>query len=215
MEVRDGDQTWVYGDVTPLKVPDIVSKHLVGGEPVEDWLILGDGIEGVESELIGKQTRIVLRNCGVIDPESIDDYIATDGYAALRKVLAESTPTDVIETVKASGLRGRGGAGFSTGMKWQFAQGAPGDKKYIVCNADEGDPGAFMDRSVLEGDPHSVLEGMAICAYAIGADEGYIYVPRRVPAGHQAPQDRHQLRPRSAISWARTSWAPASTSPSK
>jgi NADH-quinone oxidoreductase subunit F len=181
VEVRDGDQTWVYADVTAPKVADIVQKHLVGGQPIDEWLILGDEIESVESALLDKQTRIVLRNCGHIDPENIDDYIATDGYTALRTVLTGSSPADIVELVKASGLRGRGGAGFSTGMKWQFAANAPGDKKYVICNADEGDPGAFMDRSVLESDPHSVLEGMAICARAIGSDEGYVYCRAEYP----------------------------------
>jgi NADH-quinone oxidoreductase subunit F len=181
VEVRDGDTTSVYGDVTPERVPEIVEKHIIGGEPIQEWLVLGDELESTESELLGKQTRIVLRNCGHIDPENIDDYIATGGYEALRSAITDKQPAEVIETVKASGLRGRGGAGFSTGMKWQFAAAAPGDKKYVVCNADEGDPGAFMDRSVLESDPHSVLEGMAICAYAIGSDEGYIYCRAEYP----------------------------------
>jgi NADH-quinone oxidoreductase subunit F len=181
VEVRDGDQTWVYGDVTAPRVADIVEKHILRAEPVTDWLVLGDDVESAESELLGRQTRIVLRNCGQIDPESIDDYLATDGYAALRTALTQTSPADIVETIKASGLRGRGGAGFSTGMKWQFAAGAKSDKKYVVCNADEGDPGAFMDRSVLESDPHSVLEGMAICARAIGADEGYVYCRAEYP----------------------------------
>jgi NADH-quinone oxidoreductase subunit F len=181
VEIRDGEATHVYGDVTAERVPEIVSKHLVGGEPIQEWLILGDEIESVESKLLAGQTRIVLRNCGHIDPESIDDYIARDGYVALRDTIASKLPADVVEIMKASGLRGRGGAGFSTGMKWQFAASAPGDKKYVVCNADEGDPGAFMDRSVLESDPHSVLEGMAICAFAIGADEGYVYCRAEYP----------------------------------
>jgi NADH-quinone oxidoreductase subunit F len=181
VEVRDGDQTWVYGDVTAPRVADIVEKHILGREPITEWLVLGDGVESAEAELLGKQTRIVLRNCGQIDPENIDDYLATSGYAALRTALTETSPADIVETIKTSGLRGRGGAGFSTGMKWQFAANAPGDKKYVVCNADEGDPGAFMDRSVLESDPHSVLEGMAICARAIGADEGYVYCRAEYP----------------------------------
>jgi NADH-quinone oxidoreductase subunit F len=181
VEVRDGNRTSVYGDVTVDRVRDIVEKHLIGGTPVEEWLILGEDMESSEAELLDRQTRIVLRNCGHIDPESIDDYLATDGYVALRTALTELEPSAIVETMKASGLRGRGGAGFSTGMKWQFAAGAPGDKTYVVCNADEGDPGAFMDRSVLESDPHSVLEGMAICARAIGSDEGYIYCRAEYP----------------------------------
>ncbi len=128
-----------------------------------------------------KQKRVVLSKCGSMDPENIEEYIALGGYQALGKALTQMTPEQVIEEVKKSGLRGRGGAGFPTGMKWQFAHGAKGTKKYIICNADEGDPGAFMDRSVLEGDPHAVLEGMAIGAYAIGADEGYMYVRAEYP----------------------------------
>ena len=123
----------------------------------------------------------MLSNCGYIDPEKIEEYIARDGYMALGKALYEMTPEQVLEEVKKSGLRGRGGAGFPTGLKWEFARKATGDKKYIVCNADEVDPGAFMDRSTLEGDPHSVIEGMAIGAYAIGADEGYIYCRAEYP----------------------------------
>ncbi len=143
-------------------------------------IILHEHEEAVHNELIANQQRIVLRNCGVIDPESLEDYEATGGYQALRKALSMK-PTDIIDMVKESGLRGRGGAGFSTGMKWQFAHNAAGHKKYVVCNADEGDPGAFMDRSTLEGDPHAIIEGMIIGAYAMGADEGYLYVRAEYP----------------------------------
>jgi NADP-reducing hydrogenase subunit HndC len=125
--------------------------------------------------------RVVLRNCGKIDPENIEDYFAEDGYQALGKVLTALTPEQVIEEITASGLRGRGGAGFSTGKKWQFARSAPGNPKYLICNADEGDPGAFMNRRVLEGDPHSVIEGMIIAAYAIGASQGYVYCRAEYP----------------------------------
>ena len=128
-----------------------------------------------------KQQRIALKNCGSIDPENIDDYLAVDGYKALEKVLKEMTQDEVIEEITKSGLRGRGGAGFPTGKKWAFAKAAEGKQKYVVCNADEGDPGAFMDRSILEGDPHCVIEGMMIAGYAIGADEGYIYVRAEYP----------------------------------
>ncbi len=147
------------------------------GRPVSELLI------PVDYPYLAKQKRIVLAHCGVIDPESIDEYLAHDGYAALKKVLTEMTPGAVIDQMKLSGLRGRGGAGFSTGMKWTFARDAKSitGKKYVICNADEGDPGAFMDRSVLEGDPHAVLEGMLICAYAIGSDEGYMYVRAEYP----------------------------------
>src|SRR5690606_14537732 len=128
-----------------------------------------------------KQKRVALRHCGVIDPENIDEYIAFDGYKALGKVLTEMKPEEVIDTIKASGLRGRGGAGFPAGLKWEFTAKAEGDKKYVCCNADEGDPGAFMDRSILEGDPHSLLEAMTIAGYAVGADQGYIYVRAEYP----------------------------------
>lgn len=131
------------------------------------------------------QTRVALRNCGVINPENIDEYIGTDGYQALIKALTEMKPQDVIDVIKASGLRGRGGGGFPTGLKWQFAKDQPGDDKFVCCNADEGDPGAFMDRSVLEGDPHAVLEAMAIAGYAIGGHQGYIYVRAEYPIAVQ------------------------------
>jgi NADH-quinone oxidoreductase subunit F len=177
VEVRQADgRTFLYGNVDEAKAHAIAESHLGGGIPVTDILI------PVDYPYLAKQRRIVLSNCGVIDPESIEQYIAHDGYAALKKVLA-MTPEAVIEDVKLSGLRGRGGAGFSTGMKWVFARGARSTtgKKFVICNADEGDPGAFMDRSVLEGDPHAVLEGMLICAYAIGANEGYMYVRAEYP----------------------------------
>ncbi len=178
VEVRQADgRTFLYGNVDQEKAQSIVARHLVEGAPVDDLLIPPD------YPYLAKQRRIVLSNCGVIDPESMDQYIARDGYVALKKVLTGMTPEAVIEEMKTSGLRGRGGAGFSTGMKWSFAKDAKSmtGKKYIICNADEGDPGAFMDRSVLEGDPHAVLEGMLICAYAIGADEGYMYVRAEYP----------------------------------
>ena len=179
-----------YSRVTVADVPEIVEEHLLKGRPVER-LVYNDTGDGQKAEgpvslnetgFYKKQLRLALRNCGVINPEVIDEYIAMDGYAALGKVLTEMTPKEVIDLVLASGLRGRGGAGFPTGRKWLFAAGGePGTKKYVVCNADEGDPGAFMDRSVLEGDPHAVIEAMAIAAYAIGADEGYVYVRAEYP----------------------------------
>ena len=174
-----------YGHVKPEDVEEIVSEHLLKGRIVTR--LLADEHEDGEVKPIEevdfykKQKRVALRNCGVINPENIDEYIAMDGYTALNKVLTEMTPEDVIDTITKSGLRGRGGGGFPTGLKWKFAHDAKGDKKYVCCNADEGDPGAFMDRSVLEGDPHSVIEAMAIAAYAIGADEGYIYVRAEYP----------------------------------
>ena len=178
VEVRQGDgRKFLYGNVDETKARSIVEKHLASGTPVAELLIPED------YPYLARQRRIVLANCGVIDPESIDQYIAHDGYAALRKALTSMTPEAVIEEVKTSGMRGRGGAGFSTGQKWTFARASKSatGKKYVVCNADEGDPGAFMNRSVLEGDPHAVLEGMLICAYAVGADEGYIYVRAEYP----------------------------------
>jgi len=166
-----------YSRVTPEKVDRIINEHLIGGKPVTEWIIPDEEI----NSLLAKQKRIVLRNCGVIDPESIDDYLVTDGYKAIDKVLRSMSPQEVINEVTTSGLRGRGGAGFPTGIKWGFARKSPGRQKYIICNADEGDPGAFMDRSVLESDPHSVIEGMLIAGYAVGASEGYIYVRAEYP----------------------------------
>ncbi len=177
-----------YSMVTVEDVPEIVEEHLLKGRVVSR-LTYKDPAKEVENiptslsdtTFFKKQKRIALRNCGVINPENIDEYIAMDGYTALGKVLTEMTPAEVIQTIKDSGLRGRGGGGFPTGMKWQFAANNEADQKYVVCNADEGDPGAFMDRSILEGDPHAVLEAMAIAGYAIGANEGYIYVRAEYP----------------------------------
>ncbi len=176
-----------YSHVRVDDVDEIVSEHLLKGRIVKH-LTYQDKEQGEEQHLslesIGfyqKQMRIVLRNCGVIDPENIDEYIAFDGYKALEKVLTSMKPAEVIQVVLDSGLRGRGGAGFPTGLKWKFAAASKGEQKYMVCNADEGDPGAFMDRSVLEGDPHAVLEAMTIGGFAIGATEGYIYVRAEYP----------------------------------
>ncbi len=185
-----------YSSVTAEDVPEIVEEHLLKGRIV-DRLIYRDhtikdkvdhkALSLGDTSFYKSQKRVALRNCGVINPENIEEYIAMDGYAALGKVLTEMTPQQVIDTILASGLRGRGGGGFPTGRKWQFAadqtleNNPNADKKYVVCNADEGDPGAFMDRSVLEGDPHAVLESMAIAGYAIGADQGYIYVRAEYP----------------------------------
>ena len=166
-----------YRHITTEKVNRMVEEHLIGGQPATEWVIPDEEI----GNFLAKQRRIVLRNCGVIDPESIDDYLAAGGYKAIEKVLSSMSPQEVIDEVTKSGLRGRGGAGFPTGVKWNFARKSPGSQKYIICNADEGDPGAFMDRSVLESDPHSVLEGMLIASYAIGASEGYIYVRAEYP----------------------------------
>ena len=178
-----------YSRVQAADVEEIVNEHLLKGRPVKR-LEYKDVDETVRDKVnvslndttfYKTQKRVALRNCGVIDPENIDEYIAMDGYQALGKVLTTMTPDDVIKTILDSGLRGRGGGGFPTGRKWMFAKASVSDKKYVVCNADEGDPGAFMDRSVLEGDPHAVLEAMAIAGYAIGADEGYIYVRAEYP----------------------------------
>lgn len=169
-----------YGGVEPQKAIDIL-QAFQKSNPIEKNVILTNNFDLEADNNLAKQTRIVLRNVGQIDPESIDDYIKNDGYLALEKALKEMKREEIINEIKESGLRGRGGAGFPTGLKWDFAYKAQSNKKYMVCNADEGDPGAFMDRSVLEGDPHSVLEGMAIAAYAIGADEGYLYVRAEYP----------------------------------
>ncbi len=175
-----------YSRVKAEDVPEIVSEHLLKGRVVKRLLyhetLDGSRIRSLnETPFYKKQQRRVLRNCGVINPENIEEYIAMDGYRALGKVLTEMTPEQVIDTVKRSGLRGRGGAGFPTGVKWEFARKNDADQKYVCCNADEGDPGAFMDRSVLEGDPHAVLEAMAIAGYAIGSNQGYIYVRAEYP----------------------------------
>ena len=177
-----------YSRVKVEDVDEIVSEHLLKGRKVQHLVYVDHATKEstVQKSLdeVGfykQQKRLALRNCGVIDPENIDEYIAFDGYKALGKVLTEMTPEEVIKVVLDSGLRGRGGAGFPTGKKWQFAAASKADQKYIICNADEGDPGAFMDRSILEGDPHSVIEAMAIGGYAIGATEGYVYVRAEYP----------------------------------
>ena len=176
-----------YSKVTVDDVDEIVSEHLANNRMVkrllyDETVIDDNNIKSLNDvTFYKKQKRVALRNCGVINPENIDEYIAFDGYKALSKVLTEMTPEEVIATVKASGLRGRGGAGFSTGMKWEFTAKAQSDQKFVACNADEGDPGAFMDRSVLEGDPHSVIEAMAIAAYAVGANQGFIYIRAEYP----------------------------------
>ena len=179
-----------YSRVTADDVEEIVSEHLLKGRVVERLVYRDTGDEEAkdvanlslnDTAFYKTQNRVVLRNCGVINPESIDEYIAMDGYAALGKVLTEMTPEDVIQCVTDSGLRGRGGGGFPTGRKWALTAPNKADQKYVVCNADEGDPGAFMDRSVLEGDPHCLIEAMAIAGYAIGATEGYVYVRAEYP----------------------------------
>jgi len=178
---REGGSV-IYGDMTAKKVPQLLDEHVGKGQVVEDWVIKqSDDPSAHEGDFLEHQHRIVLRNCGKINPESIDEYIEIGGYEAARKALTSMTPEGVIDVVSAAGIRGRGGAGFPTGTKWGFARKSPGEDKYLICNADEGDPGAFMDRSVLEGDPHSVLEGMILGSFAIGARQGYIYCRAEYP----------------------------------
>ena len=178
-----------YSLVTPDDCEEIIEKHIINGERVERLLckdIDGKLVNSLdELNFYKKQKRIALKNCGVVNPEEIDEYIAFDGYKALEKVLKEMSQDEVIDVIKESGLRGRGGAGFPTGKKWELTKASEGEQKYVVCNADEGDPGAFMDRSILEGDPHSVLEAMMIAGYAIGANKGYIYVRAEYPIAVQ------------------------------
>ncbi len=175
-----------YSLVETKDIPEIVEEHLLKGRVVRRLLysetVVGDNVKSLEeTDFYKKQQRIALKNCGVINPDSIEEYIAVNGYEALGKVVTEMTPADVVSVIKDSGLRGRGGGGFPTGMKWAFAAGVESDQKYVACNADEGDPGAFMDRSVLEGDPHVLIEAMAIAGYAIGASMGYVYVRAEYP----------------------------------
>lgn len=172
----------IYGGVTPEDIPFLVEEHLYKGRVVEEKQISPYDLTGRIAWLTARkgtlpaENRIVLKNVGLIDPENIDDYILHNGYDALGKILREMTPAETIAEIKASGLRGRGGAGFPTGLKWQFVAGAKGDKKYVICNADESEPGTFKDRLVLEGDPHAIIEAMMIGAYAVGADEGFVYI---------------------------------------
>jgi len=177
----------MYGQVKVEDMAEIVKSHLVEGTPVSRLVINEDHLYNRffrifgDVDFFGKQMRITLRNCGIIDPENIDDYLSVRGYEALAKVLTDMKPQDVIDEVKKSGLRGRGGAGFPTGLKWEFTAKARNDEKYVICNADEGDPGAFMDRSAIEGDPHTVLEGMIIAGYAVGAKKGIVYIRAEYP----------------------------------
>ncbi len=179
-----------YVSVQPEDATELVLEHIIKGRKITRLLYVDPETKNVVSDskdmgFYKKQIRIALRNCGFINPENIDEYIANDGYAALGKVLVEMTPEDAIKIIKDSGLRGRGGGGFPTGLKWELTLKSQSDQKYVVCNADEGDPGAFMDRSILEGDPHSVLESMAICGYCIGADKGLIYIRAEYPLAIQ------------------------------
>lgn len=180
--IDDQNEVYAYGYVTPKVVKQIFADHIIGQSPVEQYLL---SAPGKDCDFLAGQKRVALRNCGIINPESIQDYVEHQGYQALKKALTQLTPEEVISEIKQSGLRGRGGAGFPTWFKWDAARKNPGDKKYIVCNADEGDPGAFMDRSLMEGDPHSVLEGMALAGYAVGANQGYIYCRAEYPLAIQ------------------------------
>jgi len=186
VEIRDEKGRTIYGDVSAESAEDIFNEHILNSRRIEDErVIYGVNDEGTtfgsESYFLDLQERIVLRNCGMINPESISDYEEAGGYSGLKKALTSMSSEKIIQTMKDSGLRGRGGAGFPTGLKWSFAAANSGSTKYVVCNADEGDPGAFMDRSVLEGDPHAILEGMIICGKAIGAEFGYIYCRAEYP----------------------------------
>ncbi len=182
VEIRqDNGARFLYGKITKDKIDRLIEEHIKQNKTINEWLVWTNNGLGTDKAYIDRQKRIVLRNCGTINPERIEDYLAVDGYKAIEKVLNDNDPDALINTMIESGLRGRGGAGFLTGMKWRFTRLAKGDHKYIICNADEGDPGAFMDRSVLESDPHSVIEGMLIAGFAIGADHGYIYVRAEYP----------------------------------
>ncbi len=180
VEIIDDEESYLYSKVSPDNVEKIVNEHIIGNHPVDEWIATSR--KNIEKDpFFKKQKRIVLQNCGIIDPGSIDDYIKYNGYKAIKKAILNYSQKEVIDTVCESGIRGRGGGGFPTGVKWKFSHEAHGDIKYIICNADEGDPGAFMDRSILEGNPHSVLEGMMIAGYAIGAQEAYIYIRAEYP----------------------------------
>jgi NADH:ubiquinone oxidoreductase subunit F (NADH-binding) len=186
-----------YAGISADDVPEIVEKHLVGNEPVEARQFASD------APFFSKQHKVVLANAGRIDPERINDYIAAGGYSALLKVISEMSPQQVVDEVTKSGLRGRGGAGFPTGVKWGLVSKASGNQKYVVCNGDEGDPGAFMDRSVMEGDPHRVLEGMAIAGYAVGANQGFLYVRGEYPLAVQRLQTAIRQAERAGLLGAR------------
>jgi NADH-quinone oxidoreductase subunit F len=182
VEIIDSTGSYLYGNINDERAMELVERHIKNQEPIREYIVKSDLFESPEAAFFDDQVKIALRNCGMIDPENITDYEARDGYKSIRKIAeGKIAKSEVIETVLNSGLRGRGGGGFPTGMKWKFANGYKSDEKYIICNADEGDPGAFMDRSLLEGDPHSVLEGMTIAAYAIEANQGVIYCRAEYP----------------------------------
>jgi NADH-quinone oxidoreductase subunit F len=182
VEIIDETGSYLYGEVDVKRIDEIIEKHIVNFSPIKEYIVKSDQFDTPYKDYFEGQVKITLRNCGSIDPEHITEYENNGGYKAIKKITSEKISSeDIIKSVLDSGIRGRGGAGFSTGMKWNFAYNSKSDDKYVVCNADEGDPGAFMDRSVLEGDPHSVLEGMIICAYTIGANHGYIYCRAEYP----------------------------------
>ena len=182
VELVDNDgNSVIYGEVNEEKARQIFSSHVLQNTPIRNFIVKSSTEPNEQDSFFNKQQRIVLSRCGKMNPESLEEALALDAYKGLTKALTEMSPEQVIEEVLKSGLKGRGGAGFPTGMKWKFARAPQSDKKYIICNADEGDPGAFMDRSVLEGDPHAVLEGLIIGGYAIGSDEGYIYCRAEYP----------------------------------
>jgi len=182
VEIADDTGTYLYGDIDEGKAVEVIERHINQNDPIRDYIVQTDLFDAPENDFIASQVKIVLRNCGYMDPESIDEYERRKGYEAIKQIAAEKMPREtVIDTILKSGLRGRGGGGFPTGMKWKFAHANKSAEKYVICNADEGDPGAFMDRSVLEGDPHSVLEGMIIAAYAIEATGGVIYCRAEYP----------------------------------
>lgn len=181
IENMDTGHKIMYGEVNEKRAEQIFNEHILNDKPVEKLIVKSSDKKGSQEDLFDKQYRIVLMRTGVINPESFEDFLNTEGYAALKKVLKEMSPEDVIKEITDSGLRGRGGAGFPTGIKWGLARKSQADKKYLVCNADEGDPGAFMDKGILEGDPYNLIEAMTIAAYAIGADQGYIYCRAEYP----------------------------------
>ncbi len=182
VEIIDENGSYMYGDIDADKAAEIIEKHVKNHEPIKDYVVKADTFTTVDNTFTDDQVKIVLRNCGYIDPEKLDEYEARGGYDAMKQIAKNQTPAiDIVQTMIDSGLRGRGGGGFPTGLKWKFANANKSDEKYIICNADEGDPGAFMDRSVLEGDPHSVIEGMIIGAYAIEASGGVIYCRAEYP----------------------------------
>ena len=205
-----------YTQVTPEDAEEIISEHIIGGRRIERLLYIDPKTEQTVSDskhmdFYRKQLRIALRNCGFIDSENIEEYIAREGYFALADCLLNKQPADVIDIIKRSGLRGRGGGGFPTGLKWEFASKQVSNVKYVVCNADEGDPGAFMDRSIMEGDPHSIVEAMCICGYSIGSSKGLVYIRAEYPLAINRLKKRLS-KPVNTDYWGTTSWGQISAS---